>query len=590
MMNPFSSVMAKSNDLADGNRFLLRPIQARSPSFRIRDKPTSDPHVDVVITWHCENIGWIKDIDLQLSAVTTIVLLHKIDESDLTKPGCSTTIPESSLEIVYVRLPNKGRDTHSPFAYISNHYESLSSFTIFLQADRHWIIDNDWIPSALGFKTNANALNHFIPLVLETKPAFLPVMPIIDGEPIFFVDRDSNDNKEAQDKFDPPTLKKFDACSHDISNRVRETHRILFGTSPCSFQTFPFVPGFQFIVRRDQILARPKAIWDGIEKMAYDGCEDFGYVLERLSINLFNSTDEVVVSPDAWEVPLYCRSEGKPYFNEPFDALLAQDFWTKYWKCQDDEREHNQVVGKKMLRSVVSVSCGAHSAKRCSDCPNGQGKAWCNGDCEWNDSTSKCENIPSHLHPSYINLVQNRPFQPVIDEYSQYVNVILVRSPFETKEQEAMYERYKDEILFLGIMSHESYPLLSPNPWSPKFTPEDYTQRFPGWLNMYRDNIFPEDIPITQISHSDFSLVPDFDYDAEVLDGKHEKKYDFIYVMTNTELEVESGCTGWGSFAKNWVRGIFSSFFIFVGFLQQEPNVCLSCILAPCKTVTGDNV
>lgn len=132
-----------------------------------------------------------------------------------------------------------------------------------------------------------------------------------------------------------------------------------------------------------------------------------------------------------------------------------------------------------------------------------------------------------------------RPFQPVVDEHGKYVNVILVRSPFETKEQEDLYEQYKDEILFLGIMSSEAYPLRSPNPYAMKFTPDDYLDRFPGWLNMYRspESIFSTSIPIIQMSHSDFSVL-EIDYDAEVAEGKHEKVYDFMYVMTNTESEV----------------------------------------------------
>lgn len=68
-------------------------------------------------------------------------------------------------------------------------------------------------------------------------------------------------------------------------------------------------------------------------------------------------------------------------------------------------------------------------------------------------------------------------------EHNRYVNIILVRSPFETEEQEDLYERYKDEILFLGIMSLEAYPLLSPNPHTTKFRPEDYISRFPGYVD-----------------------------------------------------------------------------------------------------------
>ena len=70
---------------------------------------------------------------------------------------------------------------------------------------------------------------------------------------------------------------------------------------------------------------------------------------------------------------------------------------------------------------------------------------------------------------------------------------------------------------------------------------------------MYRnpEAIFSPDLPVIQMSHSDFSVL-DIDYEDEVAQGKHEKSYDFIYYMTNTEGEVQSDCTGWGSFAKNW--------------------------------------
>lgn len=204
---------------------------------QIRDRPSPESHVDVVITWHCESIDWLSDVSPKLSSGITIILLHKIDESDLSKPGCSLNIPETTLEIIHVRLPNIGRDTHSPFAYISNHYENLASFTMFLQAGYHWTVDNDWVPSefaAQGFKSNAEVLNYFVPEVIETNPQFLPVMPFIDGQPILFVDRDNNDNKEEQDKDDPPTLRKFDACAHDIVNRyVQALFIIWFETFSC---------------------------------------------------------------------------------------------------------------------------------------------------------------------------------------------------------------------------------------------------------------------------------------------------------------------------------------------------------------------
>jgi len=37
-----------------------------------------------------------------------------------------------------------------------------------------------------------------------------------------------------------------------------------------------------------------------------------------------------------------------------------------------------------------SVSCGSHSAQTCAECPQGNGKIWCNGDCKWSNSTESC--------------------------------------------------------------------------------------------------------------------------------------------------------------------------------------------------------
>ena len=40
-----------------------------------------------------------------------------------------------------------------------------------------------------------------------------------------------------------------------------------------------------------------------------------------------------------------------------------------------------------------SVNCGAHSANTCQDCPQGNGRYWCNGECKWsNDQCQKSNN------------------------------------------------------------------------------------------------------------------------------------------------------------------------------------------------------
>ena len=61
------------------------------------------------------------------------------------------------------------------------------------------------------------------------------------------------------------------------------------------------------------------------------------------------------------------------------------------------------------------VTCGGHRASTCSDCPQGNGARWCNGECYWNNQTSTCV-------AKGINNCLLRPLD--IDIKFQYVNVI----------------------------------------------------------------------------------------------------------------------------------------------------------------------
>jgi len=38
---------------------------------------------------------------------------------------------------------------------------------------------------------------------------------------------------------------------------------------------------------------------------------------------------------------------------------------------------------KKLYKCEEEVSCGGHQASSCSECPQGNGAGWCNGDCQW---------------------------------------------------------------------------------------------------------------------------------------------------------------------------------------------------------------
>jgi hypothetical protein len=146
------------------------------------------------------------------------------------------------------------------------------------------------------------------------------------------------------------------------------------------------------------------------------------------------------------------------------------------------------------------------------------------------------------------------PFQPVRDEKGRLVNVMLVKSSSGLPEEKAAYEKYKNDILFLGIMSYETFPFPTPNPYAIKeFEQDEYIDKFPGWLNMYRnpDEIFPNQVKVVQMSQSDFGL-PTVHYQKEVDEGKHITRFDFAYVMSNGGGEFNDECTGWGPQAKNF--------------------------------------
>jgi len=141
-------------------------------------------------------------------------------------------------------------------------------------------------------------------------------------------------------------------------------------------------------------------------------------------------------------------------------------------------------------------------------------------------------------------LIQEYPFQPVRNERGDFVNIILVRSPFRTKRQEKLFQQFKNEILFMGISSWEDFPLPAPNPFSESFAKDKFVGLFPGFLYMHREpeKLFPSHVKLLLLSQSDFALPGP----AQAV----PKKYDFTF--SGSDQDVDQDCVGWSSFAKNW--------------------------------------
>mmetsp|Transcript_3157 Transcript_3157/g.6750 ORF Transcript_3157/g.6750 Transcript_3157/m.6750 type:complete len:321 (+) Transcript_3157:48-1010(+) len=197
------------------------------------------------------------------------------------------------------------------------------------------------------------------------------------------------------------------------------------------------------------------------------------------------------------------------------------------------------------------VLCGGHSAPSCDKCPQGNGASWCNGECEWDFSNGgQCvrNSKVAHLHPDYFRIIERYAFQPVVNQRNEYVNVIMVRAPFRGKDDEDLFNFYKDDILFLGISSFEAFPLKSPNPYSAVYESEYYLNMFPGFLHMMREPEahFTLQVQTILMSQSDFMLD-----DAIHFGQKHaneEKIYDFVY--SGGDQDVGTDCVGWASYNK----------------------------------------
>lgn len=152
--------------------------------------------------------------------------------------------------------------------------------------------------------------------------------------------------------------------------------------------------------------------------------------------------------------------------------------------------------------------------------------------------------LTTKLHPYARAMARTYCFRNVKNERDQLVNVMLVRAPWQSRHEEELFDKYKKEILFIGISSLEDYPLPGPNPFSPNFPRDKYVGLFPGFLNMYRnpEKIYPSHVKTLLMSQSDFSLPP--------MQPALPKIYDFTF--SGTDQDVDNDCVGWSSFAKNW--------------------------------------
>lgn len=74
------------------------------------------------------------------------------------------------------------------------------------------------------------------------------------------------------------------------------------------------------------------------------------------------------------------------HHSRPLESIPVSEGGTTFGSVNIAERIEEEQTG--------SVSCGNHRASNCSLCPQGNGAAWCNGECTWIDDPNQCESPP----------------------------------------------------------------------------------------------------------------------------------------------------------------------------------------------------
>jgi hypothetical protein len=153
-----------------------------------------------------------------------------------------------------ILLDNVGREGHTYYKYISDNYDKLDDYTIFLQGNPF-----DHSPHITGILTNI-IHNH--------------ILYIMNVEFDFFSETILR------------TTMKEQSTRLDCAN-IYNTYEKIFGIK-CSNEECVFGTGAQFIVSKKQILKRPKKFYENIVKvLEYSANPIEGYDIERFHKYIF---------------------------------------------------------------------------------------------------------------------------------------------------------------------------------------------------------------------------------------------------------------------------------------------------------------
>jgi len=198
---------------------------------------SSIPTVKIVVARYTENIEWTEDYD-------NVLIYNK----------------GPKLVDGYYReicLDNVGREGHTYYKYICDHYDALDDYTIFLQGHPF-----DHLPNILDELDDIRRKQRNGELV--TAPVYFRYLtkPIMEC--------------------------RLSGCTGHPGLPIKQVYEYVFGTQVTEDRVFMFGSGAQFIVSRERILQRPREFYERIVALLQkDVCPVEGYVIERLHALIF---------------------------------------------------------------------------------------------------------------------------------------------------------------------------------------------------------------------------------------------------------------------------------------------------------------
>ena len=142
------------------------------------------------------------------------------------------------------------------------------------------------------------------------------------------------------------------------------------------------------------------------KKKMWKAMGDFSKITQRNNIRIMEQWVGDHPAKYGYYKKVFGDSKLRPEWQQYVDELKTDPAAIKQMKlkeenkCRDFEWFDKHVMVKMSGKhhpwynvedlNETSVSCGNHRAKTCQKCPQGNGKMWCNGDCQWCESKESC--------------------------------------------------------------------------------------------------------------------------------------------------------------------------------------------------------